>query len=67
MFKVFKNFSLMDLGFFWTYIYFLNVFTNQIKCKENLLYVTSVLKIFSKMWELYTHPGYDQFNPLTSK
>ena len=57
----------MDLCFFWTYIYFLNVFTNQIKCKENLLYVTSVLKIFSKMWELYTHPGYDQFNPLTSK
>ena len=29
--------------------------------------VTSVIKIFSKMWELCMHPDYDHFIPLTSK
>ena len=29
--------------------------------------VTSVLKIYSKMWELCMHPDYDHFIPLTSK
>ena len=29
--------------------------------------VTSVLKIYSKMWELRMHPDYNHFIPLTSK
>ena len=29
--------------------------------------MTSVLKIYSKMWELYIDLDYDPFNPLISK
>ena len=29
--------------------------------------VTSVLKIYAKIWELCLHPDYDHFIPLTSK
>ena len=29
--------------------------------------VTSVIKVYPKMWELCMHPDYDHFIPLTSK
>ena len=39
--------------------------TNQFKLQRKFA-VTSVLKIYSKMWELCLHPDYDYFIPLTS-
>ena len=50
----------------WTYIFLVKIVTNKLKMERKFA-INSVMKIYSKMWELCMHPDYHHFIPLTSK
>ena len=50
----------------WTYIFLVKIVTNKLKMERKFA-INSVMKIYSKMWELCMHPDYCHFIPLTSK